>query len=108
MFVKLVGWKFAEKEKKAEAERLSIRWKFGLNPSDVVVFIVGTWGPYNLYHTYGDRIFDVIRELAGHYKVIVSAHYNDFRKTRYHNADKVTITILQWNIVCCCDVRNCV
>lgn len=83
--VKWVGWKFAEKEKKAEAERLSIRWKFGLNPSDVVVFIVGTWGPYNLYHTYGDRIFDVIRELAGHYKVIVSAHYNDFRKTRYYN-----------------------
>lgn len=83
--VKWVGWKFAEKELLAVNNRDNIRNEFGFKDNDVVLFIVGTWGPYSLYHTYGDCIFDVIRNLSGKYKIVVSAHYNDYRATQYHN-----------------------
>lgn len=76
--VKWVGWKFAETENGAVEHQKEIRDRLGYDQEDKIVFIVATWGPNNLFHTYGDAIFESIKGISDRYRVIVSAHYHEY------------------------------
>ena len=77
--VQWVGWKYAEKEKQALAERERYREQLGYKKDDTVVFVVSTWGEHSLFHELGESLLQQIEKLSSEYKFILSAHPNEYR-----------------------------
>jgi len=59
--------------------RREYREQFGFSPSDVVVFVMSTWGPDNLFNRMGDKILEETRRLRKEFRFILTTHPHEYR-----------------------------
>ena len=59
-------------------DREAVRRGLGFEPDDVVVFVISTWGPGNLFDTIGDPLLEAIGKLQTEFRFVLSAHYAQY------------------------------
>ena len=78
-----------------ENDRNEIRWQWGYDQNDIVVFIGSSHGDNSLFDSLGHVIVNEALQLPEHYKFILWAHHNNWQCQR-HNTPSIGESLRQF------------